>query len=80
MRLDAEKAFDSVRWTFRYNVMYKFGFHQTLIEAFKAVCNNPRARIKINGSLSDSFILERSCRQGCPCLFCPLYRTSQSIY
>lgn len=67
MGLDAEKAFDSVRWTFLYKVLDKFGFHHTLIEAFKTVYNNPTARIKINGSLSNSFILERSCRQGCPC-------------
>uniref|UniRef100_A0A671WUY0 Reverse transcriptase domain-containing protein n=1 Tax=Sparus aurata TaxID=8175 RepID=A0A671WUY0_SPAAU len=67
MGLDAEKAFDSVRWTFLYKVLDKFGFHHTLIEAFKAVFNNPTARIKINGSLSNSFTLERSCRQGCPC-------------
>lgn len=65
--LDAEKVFDSVRWTFLYKVLEKFGFNNILIEAFKAVYNNPTARIKINGSLSNSFILERSCRQGCPC-------------
>ncbi len=67
MGLDAEKAFDSVRWTFLYKVLHKFGFHHTLSESFKAVYNNPTARIKINGSFSNSFILERSCRQGCPC-------------
>lgn len=67
MGLDAEKVFDSVRWTFLYKVLDKFGFPHTLIEALKAVYNNPTARIKINGSLSNSFILERSCRQGCPC-------------
>ena len=67
MGLDAEKAFSSVRWPFLYKVLHKFGFHHTLIEAFKAIYYNPTARIKINGSLSNSFTLECSCRQGCPC-------------
>lgn len=48
--LDAEKAFVSVRWAFLYKVLDTFGFHHTLIEVFKAVYNNPTARIKINGS------------------------------
>ena len=66
MGLDEGKAFDSVRWTFLYKVLRKFGFHRTFIEALQGIYNNPTARVKINGSLSKSFLLERSCRQGCP--------------
>lgn len=44
-----------------------FGLHKRVIEAFKAIYDNPTARIKINGSLSKSFTLERSCKRGCPC-------------
>ena len=63
---DAEKAFDSVRWEFLYLVLKRFGFNDMVISCFKSIYNSPVARIRINGSLSDTIPLERGCRQGCP--------------
>lgn len=83
MGMDAEKAFDSVRWDFLYSVLEKFNFHDIIIRTIKALYTDPTARIKINGSLSNSISLRRGCRQGCsasPLLFAIfLEPLSQSI-
>lgn len=65
MGMDAEKAFDSVRWEFLYKVLEKFNFHRTFIRTMQALYTTPSARIKVNGSLSSSISLKRGCRQGC---------------
>lgn len=49
--IDAEKAFDSVRWTFLYNVLQKFGFHETIIKTIQAY--KLSATVKVDRDLSN---------------------------
>ncbi len=46
--------------------MERFGFNQVIINTLKALYDKPSAKLKINRELTDSFLLERSTRQGCP--------------
>lgn len=62
MGMDAEKAFDSVRWDFLFRAMKRFNFHERCIETILTLYIGPVARIKINGSLSNFIKLERGCR------------------
>jgi len=68
--LDAEKAFDRVNLEFLYLTLEKLVFNDKSVQCIKY--QNPTARVRINGSLSERFLLERGTRQGCclsPSLF-----------
>lgn len=64
--LDAQKSFDSVEWGFLQEVLFVFNFNDVFVKPIIALYQNSTAPIKINGGLSNSFIIERGCRQGCP--------------
>lgn len=64
--LDAEKAFNSVEWGFLWAVLAGFGFGPRFLSWLQLLYARPRASVRTNGILSDSFPLGRGTLQGCP--------------
>uniref|UniRef100_A0A3P8QX47 Reverse transcriptase domain-containing protein n=1 Tax=Astatotilapia calliptera TaxID=8154 RepID=A0A3P8QX47_ASTCA len=64
--LDAEKAFDRVRWDFLFHTLEKFGLGSNFVSWIKVLYCDPVAAIRTNNSLSPFFQLQRGTRQGCP--------------
>lgn len=64
--LDAAKAFDSVEWPYLWATLEAFGFGADFIGWVKLLYHAPKARVSVNGWLSDEFSLYRGTRQGCP--------------
>lgn len=66
--LDFEKAFDSLEFKYLNELLFKMGFGEHFIRALKTLYAFLKAHIKLNNTYSDSFILSRGSRQGCPLL------------
>ena len=66
MLIDFEKAFDSVSWPFLYSVLDFFKFGPGFKTWIKTFNTNIQAYVLQMGFLSDSFLIERGCRQGDP--------------
>lgn len=64
--LDMEKAFDTVEWVYLWEVLRRMGFPLKFIDWIRTLYTGPLACIKINGSLSPPFPLQRGTIQGCP--------------
>ena len=83
LSLDWSKAFDRVSLQFVFKVMKKFGFPDEFIEWMAGLYKNCNSRVSVNGSLSSSFNVRRSIRQGCPTIYviiCNFSRTFVSGY
>lgn len=64
--LYAEKAFDSLEWTFLYAVLQKLGLPLSFVNLIKLLYTSPVALLRVNGMLTRQFSLTRGTRQGCP--------------
>lgn len=64
--LDAEKAFDSLEWSFLYTILHAIGTPERYIAVVQLLYIQPTACIRLNGTVTRPFPLTRGTRQGCP--------------
>ena len=64
--LDFEKAFDSVNWKYMNNVIIMFGLSENICQWIESFYSNIKSSVIVNGKASQSFPVQRGCRQGDP--------------
>ncbi|CAM0950375.1 unnamed protein product [Alopecurus aequalis] len=66
VKIDIEKAFDSVSWEFLLELLAKLGFGRRWRDRLAAILRTSSTRILVNGVLSDLLQHRRGLRQGDP--------------
>ena len=64
--IDFEKAFDTVSWNFIQKTLTYFNFGPDIHKWVKLFYNNSTSAINQGGNLSETFNIQRGCRQGDP--------------
>jgi len=73
MKIDIEKAFDTLNWQFLLTVLTSFGFYDKFCKWIHTILQSAKLSISINGKLHGYFNCSRGVRQGdplSPLLFC----------
>ncbi|GJV01910.1 putative RNA-directed DNA polymerase, eukaryota, reverse transcriptase zinc-binding domain protein [Tanacetum coccineum] len=65
-KVDIQKAYDMVDWSFLERILRGFGFHQIMIKWIMACVTSPSFSICINGDVHGYFKGKRGLRQGDP--------------
>ena len=65
VNIDQEKAFDRVDHDYMFRVLDSFGFGPQFQQWIKLFYTNVYSSVLVNGTVSDSFMISRSVRQGC---------------
>ena len=66
LKVDYEKAYDSVRWNFLFDMLQRLGFHKNWIKWVRGCLESSMVSILINGSPMEEFKPSRGLRQGDP--------------
>lgn len=66
LSLDAQKAFDQIKWPYMLKTLKQFGFGENLIEWVKIIYLKPVSSILTNSDRSQPFELQQGVRQGDP--------------
>ena len=66
LKVDFEKAYDSVRWEFLYDMLHKMGFHNKWIRWIRGCMESATVSVLVNGSPTEEFKPKRGLRQGDP--------------
>lgn len=62
IKLDFEKAFDSVNWDFLFSMLSNFGFGMKWISWIKECVSTAKLSVLVNGSPTDKFHLQKGLR------------------
>ncbi|GJW71086.1 RNA-directed DNA polymerase, eukaryota, reverse transcriptase zinc-binding domain protein, partial [Tanacetum coccineum] len=66
LKVDFDKAFDSLSWSFLFSIMEQVGFSGKWINWIRSCLDSAFASVLVNGSPTKEFKLERGLRQGDP--------------
>ncbi|GJT70370.1 cysteine-rich receptor-like protein kinase [Tanacetum coccineum] len=66
LKIDFEKAYDSVNWKFITDTMGQIGFGDKWCKWVEVCLNSATVLVLVNGSPTNEFIMERGVRQGDP--------------
>ena len=65
-KVDFEKAYDSIRWEFLYDMLRRLGFHNVWINWIRGCMESATVSVLVNGSPTEEFKPTRGLRQGDP--------------
>nr|GFC16617.1 RNA-directed DNA polymerase, eukaryota, reverse transcriptase zinc-binding domain protein [Tanacetum cinerariifolium] len=66
LKVDFEKAFDSLIWSFLFSILEQIGFSSKWRTWIHSCLNSAFASVLVNGSLTKEFKFEKGLKQGLP--------------